>query len=777
MATPADYLAISNAMYVKFGETPIAPVGWSLEPGSITRDATRGTMAAVFKNNSANEYVVGVEGTNLNSGNATFSNAQMSANKLIAAGGRPAIYDDVAEIIAATKLAYPNAVVNATGHSLAGGAVQYGAVQNNTGGASFGGPGIPNYTDDGSHGNFKSYVNYGDILGAFVPRNGSHVGEKIPLGNPMDVYWEVAAGPWWGTYLALSNHSLTRYAVNILGPDTPTPTPLNVQRLLDDPFGTFGADATSQFTILSDGTLLTTYKAPDGTLLGNATQNVDGTGSVSLFATSGQSWIKETGFFNAKGQLASAETQKANGDLERTSFGAANNESYYARTFIEDLNGALKTQRDVLAAGDQIIRDFDARNARLWEDRVFGMDPTGNVTAVQVRLNGETTTRSAANPVDYSAIGQIFGSAIGRAIAGNDNQFKTLAVGTVAGFVGQKFVQALINGPGAIDLAQLDIAGFFNGKDVSLAGAGLGAAPSFLAAELATSIGLSGVGEQMFASAVGGYLGSVLNQVRQQGFNVLTAVVDWNVALHASEVNIASTIGSLLAHEFVHPESQYGAVGGQLAGAVGSALAYSFSLALGPILNVFLPGVGAFFGTIIGTIIGDAFAGDPAYPKAFHDVRILGSDQHFTNRLVGTDDQGNAEVSEAMGDQVAKIANSYLDTVHGAGIYYSGKVMIGYNAGAGPHQYITGWFPNGTEEAPHFATATDAIQQGVRELLRNTEVFGGDLLIKRAHQAFISGVPPDRTRRGKARGVIRAGGWRRVPRASASMARILKGFA
>ena len=387
----------------------------------------------------------------------------------------------------------------------------------------------------------------------------------------------------------------------------------------------------------------------------------------------------------------------------------------------------------------QSAREFDDTNARIWDERDITTNSTRQVTAVQVKLDGEIQTRSSANLVDFSAIGQVFGSAIGRAIAGNNNQFVTLAAGTVAGFVGQKFVQALINGPGAIDLAQLDIAGFFNGKDVSLAGAGLGAASSFLAAELATSIGLSGVGEQMFASAVGGYLGSVLNQVRQQGFNVLTAVVDWNVALHASEVNIASTIGSLLAHQFVHPESQYGAVGGQLAGAVGSALAYSFSLALGPILNVFLPGVGAFFGTIIGTIIGDAFAGDPAYPKAFHDVRILGSDQHFTNRLVGTDDQGNAEVSEAMGDQVAKIANSYLDTVHGAGIYYSGKVMIGYNAGAVPHQYITGWFPNGTEEAPHFATATDAIQQGVRELLVNTEVFGGDLLIKRAHQAFMSG--------------------------------------
>ena len=33
----------------------------------------------------------------------------------------------------------------------------------------------------------------------------------------------------------------------------------------------------------------------------------------------------------------------------------------------------------------------------------------------------------------------------------------------------------------------------------------------------------------------------------------------------------------------------------------------------------------------------DGLAGDPGAPKAAHDVQILGSDTHFTNRLVGTD--------------------------------------------------------------------------------------------------------------------------------------------
>ena len=221
---------------------------------------------------------------------------------------------------------------------------------------------------------------------------------------------------------------------------------------------------------------------------------------------------------------------------------------------------------------------------------------------------------------------------------------------------------------------------------------------------------------------------------------MLTAGINWDAALHASEVNVASVFGSFLAHQFFPAESQFGAVGGQLAGAIGSALAYSFSVRLGTALNVFLPGVGAFFGTIIGIIIGDAIAGDPAYPKSFHDVQILASDPlHFKNRLFGTDDHGNEDVSKEMGDQVTKIANSYLDAVHGAAIYYSGKVMIGYNAGAGPYQLHPGWFPTAPRPPRHFASANDAIQQGVRELLMDTEVIGGDLLVKRAHRAFING--------------------------------------
>jgi hypothetical protein len=96
-----------------------------------------------------------------------------------------------------------------------------------------------------------------------------------------------------------------------------------------------------------------------------------------------------------------------------------------------------------------------------------------------------------------------------------------------------------------------------------------------------------------------------------------------------------------------------------------------------------------------------------------------------------------------MSDAVVTIANNFLDSIHGAGIFYPGKVMIGYNDGPGPYDYLAGWFPNGTEVTPRFADPNDAIQQGVRELLMQTLVIGGDVLQKRAWQAFTQGPHPD----------------------------------
>ena len=400
----------------------------------------------------------------------------------------------------------------------------------------------------------------------------------------------------------------------------------------------------------------------------------------------------------------------------------------------------MKTLEQSSAAGDAVVKFFDTQNKHPYKQLNVTKGADGEIRTAQAQLEDNIIAAGGS-------VGQIFGSALGRAMAPND-PFKIVA-GTVAGLIGQKLLQTFTASL-TLDASRFVAGNFGSVTGLDIAHAGIGAISSFLTAELGHELKLTGLAGSVFNAGAGGVTASVLTQVvdkmvlEQLSFDAAIGAIKWGTAATQAGYNISSAAGAFLANAFVPAQSHEGAVGGQLFGAVGSALGLSAVLnaTITGFMGFLIPGLGSLFGTIVGTMLGDAIAGDPVYPMAYHDVRILGSDYHFTSRLVGTDNHGNAAVSEEMGDQVVAIANSYLDAVHGAGIAFSGKVMTGYNAGAAPYQYITGWFPNGTELAPHFANATDAIQEGVRELLRNTEVIGGDLLMKRAHQAFTNGPHP-----------------------------------
>jgi hypothetical protein len=407
-------------------------------------------------------------------------------------------------------------------------------------------------------------------------------------------------------------------------------------------------------------------------------------------------------------------------------------------------NDSPTAQEQDFPAG-RLLKYYDTQNYHPYSKLEVSEGADGKPTNVQFNLDNDTATRSTnGSLVDLSVIGQVFGSAIGRILAPN-NQFGHLLGGTVGGLIGQKLVQNFAASL-TFDASKGTNADFatFSGLDVASAAAG--SVASFLIAEIGTALHLDGYAGQLFNNGGSAFTGSILNTViHEGGLQVLAQEATWATAFATAEGAVGGTVGGILAQNLVHAESKQGAVGGQLLGAVGSALGVSFVAlqALTGLLNFVIPGVGSFFGTILGTMLGDAIAGDPGAPKAFHDVQILGSDTHFTNRLVGTDDHGNAAVSQKMSGEVVTIANNFLDSIHGAGIFYPGKVMIGYNDGNGPYDYVTGWFPNGTEAAPRFTDPNDAIQEGVRELLMQTEVIGGDLLLKRAQQAFISGSHPD----------------------------------
>ncbi len=460
-----------------------------------------------------------------------------------------------------------------------------------------------------------------------------------------------------------------------------------------------------------------------------------------------QLWSLETIKFDPQNRIIDTTTNNDDGGRVETVFDTGA-QPWSSQTSAFDSYERLQSQRVVLDGGSQQVKQYDPNNTHPYTELDIDEDATGKITSAQMKLDGQ----NQSTPADFSAVGQVLGSALGRALAPN-NQFVQLAAGTVAGAAGQKLAQAFAASLSA-NGSTIDLTSVFSGFDVSIAGAGASSVASFLIAEFGTALHLDGFGAQLFDAGAGGFAGSVASQIatemaRGASFDLAIGAVNFGNAAVSAGYSISSLLGTYLAHELVPAQTHAGAVAGSLLGAVGSTVGISIALSnvlgeiLGGVLNFIVPGLGSLIGTIVGTLLGDALAGDPGYPKAAHDVEILGSDYYFQNRLVGTDDHGNAAISQAMGDQVAAIANSYLKAVSGEAIAYSGHLMIGYNSGAAPYSYVAGWFPNGTESAAHFASADDAVQEGVRELLVNTEAIGGDLLLKRAHRDFILGTHPD----------------------------------
>jgi hypothetical protein len=437
-----------------------------------------------------------------------------------------------------------------------------------------------------------------------------------------------------------------------------------------------------------------------------------------------------------------------------------NHETWSAQTIRLDSQTRAEAIETLNDDGTSKLQEYDPNNTHPYSELDLSEDASGKVTAIQFKLDRDDGTRSTAGgaAVDLSAIGQVFGSALGRILA-PDNQFGHLLGGTVGGLMGQKLLQNFTASL-SFDASTGVNADFATISGLDVASAAAGSVASFLIAELGNKLGLRGYDAALFDNGAGALSGSLLNTViAKGGLQALAQEATWTAAFATAEGAVGGTLGGLAAQSLIHAESKEGAVAGQLLGAAGSALGISFVAlnAITGLLNFVIPGVGSFFGTMLGIMLGDAIAGDPGAPKAFHDVEILGTDYHFTNRLVGTDDHGNAAISKQMGDAVVGIVNNFLDSIHGAGISYPGKIMIGYSDGGGPYDYVAGWFPHGTEPAPRFTDPNDAVQEAVRELLMQTLVIGGDLLQKRA-QHNSSRRHPSRGRKTMARRCIRAVG-------------------
>jgi hypothetical protein len=400
-----------------------------------------------------------------------------------------------------------------------------------------------------------------------------------------------------------------------------------------------------------------------------------------------------------------------------------------------ELERITKLNNDLSSA----IQEFDPRNTHPYTELDIDEDATGKPTAVQLKFDGQPNTTA-----DFSAVGQVLGSALGRALAPN-NQFVQLAAGTVVGAIGQKLAQAFAaslttNG------AAFDPASVFTNFNVSLAGAGASSVASFLVAELGTELGFKGFGAQLFNTAAGGFTGSVASQIASKmaatpglTFDAAIAGLDFAAAATNAAYGVSSLFGSFLGNELVPAQTHEGAVGGQLLGAVGSAIGITAAVAnlLGSALNFILPGVGSLIGTILGTLIGNAFGNVP-HPAAVDLIDQQGYLYGSTHYQVSASDGGDYGIADPMAHAAISIVNAYLTSVKGAALDHSKQALVGYLTDP------SAFYINGVPGHPvngQFLKPDGAVQAAALDVLQHTEVIGGDLLMKRAHQDSTSNHP------------------------------------
>jgi hypothetical protein len=434
------------------------------------------------------------------------------------------------------------------------------------------------------------------------------------------------------------------------------------------------------------------------------------------------------------GNLANISETTAGGDVISTALDYMKTQSWSSQALVNDINGYLKFQQDVLDSGDALVKFYDSRNIHPYSELDISEGADGKPTAAQVVL--DQSIISAAG-----SVGQIFGSAIGQALAHGKDPFLAIAGSTVAGLIGQKLLQTFTVSV-ASDFSREIVGDFATVTRFDVAHAGAGAICSFLTGELGRALKINGFDGELFNTVSNGFITSVLSQVSDKilsglSFEAAIATIDFAAGAIGVGNNINSLLGSYLGRELVPAQTHEGAVGGQLFGAIGSALEVSGVLGelLGGVFDFIIPGIGSLVGTILGTLVGDAIASHP-HPAAVDTIDPAGDHYGYTHSSVA--EGGTYVAPDKMAVATDAIINAYLHAVNGVTLDHSKQTMVGYVTDP-DFRYINGWVPSHTYLS--FISPDDAVQAAALDVLQHIEMIGGDLLLKRAHQNSPSNIP------------------------------------
>jgi hypothetical protein len=379
------------------------------------------------------------------------------------------------------------------------------------------------------------------------------------------------------------------------------------------------------------------------------------------------------------------------------------------------------SQRIIREAADrsQTEKISDIGDTHPYNELSVSKNSAGHVTTAQISLDDAVMAAGS--------VGQVLGSAIGAALGGNDLAGRVVA-GAIAGLIGQRLAQTFAASL-SIDASREVVSNFAAVSGFDVSHAGIGAISSFITAELGSALHISGFGGQLFNAAANGFTISVLDLVRgliASGltFDAAIGAIDWGGAVTGAvngvNINLAATLGAYLGHELVPAQTHEGAIGGQLLGAIGSAL----GTVIGGLGNFILPGVGSLIGTVLGTWIGNHF-GTQASPSAvdlLDQAGYLYSFRHYQSA-----DGGSYDAPDQMAAAAASIVNSYLTAVKGAALDHYKQATVGYTKN--PDVLYVNGVPGHTDRS--FVDINDSVHAVALDVLQHLEVIGGNLLMKR----------------------------------------------
>lgn len=321
-----------------------------------------------------------------------------------------------------------------------------------------------------------------------------------------------------------------------------------------------------------------------------------------------------------------------------------------------------------MAAGDGLAH----RQTGAWRSYNFEVEDLHTYVAGGVRVHNDSQA-----VIDLAGnIGRTFGTQLANILLEDESQFEQVLGGTALGTITENLAEVITDiGYHAFRGQQFNFGQALENQlgnmDAEFVASLSGAASSLLIAELGESLGLDGFGAELFSVAGSAYAGSVVEQLANNYAEAGNAFINmnWGAAWDATQGAVGAFFGSRLAQEILPAETLEGQIGGSLGSVVGLSGALSiFGQGTSFISNLLIPGVGAFFGTLLGTFLGDLFGDEPEPGASF----LMFAEQQGENIIPGVldyylyataRDGFPTEYTERLGEAVLDLSKAYMSNI------------------------------------------------------------------------------------------------------------------